>query len=102
MVTHTISRYNRFLKLVEAEALLQIHPCFFSHSSIKQRVLPLSAVTFSLHHVSKMSEVNSHMRKNTLIILTWSEPLKICCHVVVTQLRETVEQYARKFRNVSL
>jgi len=31
-------------KLVEAEALLQIHPCFFSHS-IKQRVLPLSAVT---------------------------------------------------------
>jgi len=33
-----------------AEALLQIHPCFFSHS-IKQRVLPLSAVTVSsLYH----------------------------------------------------
>jgi len=29
------------LKLVAAEALLEIHPCFFSHS-IKQLVLPLS------------------------------------------------------------
>jgi len=35
-------------KLVEAEALLQIYPWFFSHS-IKQRVLSLSAVTVSLH-----------------------------------------------------
>jgi len=40
---------------VEAETLLQIHSCFFSHS-IKQRVLLLSAVTVSLHHLSKMSE----------------------------------------------
>jgi len=54
---------------VEAEALLQIHPCFLSHS-IKQRVLPLSAVAVSLHHLPKMSEVNSHMRKNALIIVT--------------------------------
>jgi len=36
-------------KLVEAEALLQIHSCF-SHS-VKQRVLPLLAVTVSLHHL---------------------------------------------------
>ena len=35
-----------------------------------------------------------HMRKNALIIVIWSEPLKIRCHVVVTQLRETVEQCA--------
>jgi len=42
-------------KLVEAaEALPQIHPCFFSHS-IKQRVLPLSAVTVSsLHHTRRV------------------------------------------------
>jgi len=30
------------------EVLLQIHPCFFSHSI--KRVLPLSAVTVSPHH----------------------------------------------------
>jgi len=35
---------------VEVEALLQIHPGLFS-SSIKQRVLPLSAVTVSLYHL---------------------------------------------------
>jgi len=57
-----MSHYNGFLKLVEAEALLQIYPCFFSHS-IKQRVLPLSAVTVSLHNLPKMSKVNSHMRR---------------------------------------
>jgi len=56
--------------------------------------------TVSLHHLSKMSEVKSHMRKSALIIVTWSEPLKIRCHVVVTQQRATVEQCARKFRNV--
>jgi len=55
-----MSHYNGFLKLVEAEALLQIHPCFFSHC-IKQRVLPLSAGTVSLHHLPKMSKVNSHI-----------------------------------------
>jgi len=56
--------YNGFLKLVEAEALLQIQPCFFSHS-IKQCVLPLSEVTVSLHHLPKMSNVNTnrHMRR---------------------------------------
>jgi len=35
-------------------------------------------------------------------IFTWSEPLKIRCHAIVTQLSETVKQFARKFRNVSL
>jgi len=58
------------------------------------------SATVSLHHLSKMSEVNSHMRKNALTIVTWSEPLKIRCHVIVTQQRATVEQCARKFRNV--
>ena len=48
-----------------------------------------------------MHEINSHMRKNAILIVTWSEPLKIRCHVSFTQLRETV-QCARKFRNVSL
>jgi len=37
-------------KLVEEDALLQIHPCFFLHS-IKQRVFLLSAVTVSLLHL---------------------------------------------------
>jgi len=38
-------------------------------TGIKQRVLPLSAVTVSLHHLPKMSEVNSHMQKNALTIV---------------------------------
>jgi len=65
-LSHSVSPYDGFLKLVEVEALPQIHPCFFSHS-IKQRVLLLSAVTVSLHHQPKTSEVSSHMRKNALI-----------------------------------
>jgi len=85
---------------VEAEALLQIHSCFFSQS-IKERVLPLSAFTVSLHHLPKISEINSHIRKNASTIVTWSEPLKIRCHVIVTQQRATVEPRARKFPNVS-
>ena len=40
----------------------------------------------------------SHVEKRTIV--TWSEPLKICCHVIVTQRRATAEQCARKFRNV--
>ena len=58
--SHSQSHTNGFLKLVQA--LLQIHPCFFSHS-IKQQVLLLSAVAVSLHHLPKMSEVSSHMQK---------------------------------------
>jgi len=42
-----------FFKLVEAEALLQIHPCFFSHI-VKQRILPLYAATVTLDHLPKM------------------------------------------------
>jgi len=80
------------------EALLKIHPCFFSNS-MRQRVLPLSTVTVSLHHLPKMSEVNRHMRKNASTIVTWSEPLKIRCHVIVMKQRATVEQCARTFRN---
>ena len=59
-------------------------------------------VTVSLHHLPKMSEVNSQMRKNALTVGTWSKPLKVRCHVVVTQQRGTVNPCARKFRNVSL
>jgi len=49
-----------------------------------------------------MSEVNNHIWKNALTIVTCNEPLKIRCHVTVTQQRATVEQRARKFRNVKL
>jgi len=49
-----------------------------------------------------MTEVNSHMLKNALIIVTWSEPLKIRWHIIVMQQRQPVEQCTRKFRNVSL
>jgi len=34
--------------------------------------------------------------------VTSSKPLKICCHIVVTQQRPTVEQSERKLRNLRL
>jgi len=46
--------------------------------------LPLSAVTVSLHHLPKISEVSSQMQKNALITVIGIEPLKIRCHVVKT------------------
>jgi len=95
------SQPHIIFKLVEAEALLYIHHCFLSQS-IKQRVLPISAFPVSLHHLPKMSEVNSHICKNASAVVTWSEPLKIRWHAIVTQQRATLEQCARKFRNVNL
>jgi len=42
---------------------------FFKWTCIQvRRVLPLSAFTVSLHHLSKMSEVNSHMRRDALTV----------------------------------
>ena len=35
-----------------------------------------------------------------VVRLTWNEPLKIRCHVVVTQQRATVQQCTRKFCNL--
>ena len=80
--------------------LSQIHSCFFSHS-IKLNGLPLSAVTVSLHYLPRClcSTVTCGKTPTTV---TWSEPLKICCHVIVTQQRPTVEQSARKCRNMAL
>jgi len=58
---HIAHTNNGFFKL--AEALLQIHSCFFSHS-IKLLPFLLSASgTVSLHYPPKMSEFNSHMRQ---------------------------------------
>jgi len=34
--------------------------------------------------------------------ITWSEHLKICCHVIVMQWRLTAEQSTRRFRNLPL
>jgi len=63
--------------------------------------LPLSAVTVSLHYLPRClrSKVTSG---KTPTIVTWSEHQKICCLVIVTQQRPTVEQSARKFRNLPL
>jgi len=50
------------------ETLLQIHLCFFSHS-IKLRVLPLSALTVSLHYLPMWQDVcvqQSHAAKRLL------------------------------------
>jgi len=34
--------------------------------------------------------------------ITWSASSKICCHVIVTQQRPIVEQFAPEFRNLPL
>jgi len=66
----------------------------------KSLAWPRHWVIVLLHRLSKMCEVNTHVRKSALTIVTWSEPLKIRCHVIVTQQRATTEQCALKFRNV--
>jgi len=47
----------------------------------------------------QQSHVAKRLSPTTVI---WSEPLKISCHVIVTQQRPTVEQSARKFWNLPL
>jgi len=61
------------------EALLQIHSCFFSQSR-KQRVLPLSALTVSLHYLPTWQDVcvqQSHAAKRLLPQRSRSEILAI-------------------------
>jgi len=53
---------NGFFKLVEA--FLQIQSCLFSHS-IKLRVLPLSAVTISLHYLPRCLLLRSEIPSGT-------------------------------------
>jgi len=83
----SITRYNEILKLVEAEALLQIHLCFFSNSGSKQHVLPWSAVAVSLHILPKMSEVNSHIWKNALNYrnFKWTCEDSLLCYCYATK-----------------
>jgi len=50
--------------------------------------------TCFLHLAPSNLVTRLHMRKNALIIVTWSEHFKIRCHVIFTQLRETVKQCA--------
>ena len=83
---------NGFFKLVEP--LLQIHPCFFSHR-VKLCAFQLSVVPVSLHYLPQMSAFNSHMRAKHLQLLT--ESLKLCCHVIATQQRPTIEQSVTSF-----
>jgi len=79
-IAHTHTN-NGFFKLVQA--LLQIRSCFFLRST-KLRALPLPPVTASLHYlpICSRSIVTSGRRPTTV---TWSEPLKICGQVIVTQ-----------------
>jgi len=76
------------------------HPYFFSHI-IKLFGLLLSAVTVSLHYLPRCLRWTIAGRK-MITAATWSEPLKICCHVVVTQQRPIVEQSTPNFRYLPL
>jgi len=63
--------------------------------------LPLSAVAVSLHYLPRCLRLTVTCGK-TATTITWSPPLKICCHVTVTQQRLIVEQFAPEFRNLHL
>ena len=67
------------------------HSCFFAHS-IKLRDLPQSTSTVSLYHLPRC------LIRQTPTSVTWSEPSKIYCHVIVTHKRSTVEQSAPNYR----
>jgi len=75
-IGHTQSHTsNGYFKLVDA--LLQIHSSFFSHS-IKIRGLLLLAVTVFLHYLP-IHQRSTATCNNEPTIVTWREPLKICC-----------------------
>jgi len=79
---------------VEAEALLQIHPCFFSHSSIKQCVLPLSALT-----VSDVWGQQSHAEKRINyrnLKWTFDDSLPCYCYTTKRNSRTMLSQVSQR------
>jgi len=65
------------------------------------RVLPLSVVSVSLHYLPRcLHSIVTCGKTPTTII--WSASSKICCHVIVTQQRPILEQFAPEFRNLPL
>jgi len=65
------------------------------------RGLPLSAVSVSLHYLPRCLRSIATCGK-TPTTVTWSASSKICWHVIVTQQRPIVEQFAPEFRNLPL
>ena len=63
------------------------------------RGFPLSAVTVSKHYLPR--RLHWLVRQNAYH-LTWSASSKSCFHVIVTQQKPIVEQFATKFRNLPL
>jgi len=69
--------------------------------ALNLRALPLSAVTLSLLYLPRRLHSIVTCGK-TPTTVTGSAFLKICCHVIVTQQRSIVEQFAPEFRNLPL
>jgi len=63
--------------------------------------LPLSVVAVPLHYLPRCLPSTVTCGK-TATTETWSAPLKKCCHVIVTQQRLIVEQFAPGLRNLHL
>jgi len=75
-----LGQQSQNLRFVD-EAMILLHSCFFSHS-ILLRCLPLAPLIVSLYYLPKMSEFNSHMRKNTCycnLKRTFEALLPFCC-----------------------
>ena len=51
---------------------------------------------------SELTVALHYLRSTLACSKTQSEPVKIHCHVIVTQWNTAVEQFARKFRNLPL
>jgi len=65
------------------------------------RGLPLSAVTVSLHHLPRcLRSIVTCSKTHTTV--TWSASSNIYCHVIVTQQRPIIEQFAPELRNLTL
>jgi len=73
---------NGFLKLVEA--LLYTHSYFFTQSiNVGLRGLPLSACHSLFALPAKMCAFNSLMEQNSCYTVISSEPLQVCCHILL-------------------
>ena len=81
----------------------QYHKYFFNIENLLPKDLSFEhgddklAACPGRHLTSLRPWVNSHMRKYAMTIITWSEPLKICCHVVVMQQRASVNNALASF-----
>jgi len=74
-----VKSYNYLWKDTFAPVVPRLKSQGFNATALQRPCLPLSAFTASLHYLPRVT------CDKTPNIVTWSEYLKICCHVIITR-----------------